>query len=196
MASVVTDGSWQTDKLQQQKQEWLLCHQRLKKEIHKHLFKNFNAIFYSSFIVILAVLRIILRSIFGLGVKHFFRRKALPFHLHIMECTCVTTCEADKPLWLEHLSNSYVIKTPDYFIILSHLCIIWLLAKAVVPWISPNICFLRICSIYIAHTTLSGSGRILLKDQSWGWMSGKGSSFSWHQSGPRLARLFLVESDA
>ena len=119
MASVVTDGSWQTDKLQQQKQEWLLCHQRLKREIHKHLSKNLNAIFYTSFIVILAVLRIILRSIFGLGVKHFFRRKALWFQLHIMECTCVTTCEADKPLWLEHLSNSYVIKTPNYFIILS-----------------------------------------------------------------------------
>ena len=111
------------DKLQQQKQEWLLCHQRLKREIHKHLSKNLNAIFYTSFIVILAALRIILRSIFGLRVRHFFRRKALPFHLHIMECTCVTTCEADKLLWLEHLSNSYVIKTPDYFIILSHLCI-------------------------------------------------------------------------
>ena len=119
MASVVTDGSWQTDKLQQQKQEWLLCHQRLKSGIHTHPFKNLNVIFYTSFIVILAVLRIILRSIFGLVVKNFFRRKALPFHLHIMECTCVTTCEADKPLWLEHLSNSYVIKTPDYFIILS-----------------------------------------------------------------------------
>ena len=62
-----------------------------------------------------------------------------------MECTCVTTCEADKPLWLEHLSNSYVIKTPDYFIILSHLCIyiIWSLAKLVAP--SRNICLLRMC---------------------------------------------------
>ena len=62
-----------------------------------------------------------------------------------MECTCVTTCEADKLLWLEHLSNSYVIKTPDYFIILSHLCIyiIWSLAKLVAP--SRNICLLRMC---------------------------------------------------
>ena len=145
------------DKLQQQKQEWLLCHQRLRREIHKYPFKKLNAIFYTSFIVILAAFRIFLRSIFGLGVKHFFRRKDLPFHLHIMECTCVTTCEADKPLWLEHLSNSYVIKTPDYFIILSHLCIdiIWMLAKVVILLISPKICFLQICSVFIAHTTFS-----------------------------------------
>ena len=96
---------------------------------------------------------------FGLGVKHFFRRKALPFHLHIMECTCVTTCEADKLLWLEHLSNSYVIKTPDYFIILSHLCIyiIWSLAKLVAP--SRNICLLRMC-FYCTYN-------ILCMNQGW-----------------------------